>query len=67
MMLRFIGEDGSLGLEHGEVYEVKVFSREKWIWVSWKPCPPFPTSGEPHNSCPYSSPLAFANNWESVE
>lgn len=62
MMLRFIGEDGSLGLEHGEVYEVKVFSREKWIWVSWKP-----RSGEPHNSCPYSSPLAFASNWESVK
>lgn len=58
MNLKFIGTDGSIGLKHGEVYDVSIsclFSYDKII-VKW----------HEHNifhECPYSSPAAFAANW----
>ena len=56
MVLRFIGKDCSLGLHTNLVYEVKVFSAEGYIWVKW----------DSFGKCPYSSPQAFAKNWEAV-
>lgn len=54
MRLRFIGTDGSMNLNHGKVYDVKVTSHKEYIWVKiglfWQ--------------CPYSSPQTFADNWE---
>ena len=61
--LRFIGEDGSMGLEHGRIYDVWLYLGRGWLWVEWKPCPPWPTTGEPFNRCPYASLEAFAQNW----
>ena len=64
--LRFIGADGSMGLVHGAVYDVKLTVRNNWIWVIWTPRPPYPTSGEPHCSCPYETTQSFANNWATL-
>ncbi len=62
--LRFIGENGSMGLERGRVYAVKMLTFRGYFWVIWTPHRPWPTSGEPPRSCPYGSVQAFANNWE---
>jgi hypothetical protein len=51
--LRFIGTDGSMGLERFKVYLVKVYSSRGFIWVEW-------SKGK---KCPYTSPMALASNW----
>lgn len=58
MNLKFIGTDGSMGLRHGEVYDVLVscMFRENYIFVKW-------LDGFETRQCPYSSPAAFAANW----
>jgi hypothetical protein len=52
MYLKFVGKDGSMGLTHGKVYNVKIESDRRYIWVYW---------GD--KRCPYSSPQSFADNW----
>ena len=53
MYLKFIGQDGSMGLRRGEIYKVKITSNKRYMWVNigmwW--------------SCPYSSPQTLAENW----
>lgn len=61
--LRFIGEDGSMALSQGRVYDVTLFTSGKFFWVRWTPHQPWPTSGEPQRACPYATLQAFANNW----
>lgn len=56
MKLRFIGEDGSMGLKNGEAYDARIYIRGKFLWVEWK-VGRFMT-----RSCPYSSTKAFAQN-----
>lgn len=51
--LKFIGKDGSMGLKHGTVYKVYIYTKCGKIIVSW----------DPNHSCPYSSPQALAENW----
>ena len=53
MYLKFIGENGSMGLRRGSIYDVKIISKDKYIWVKWG----F------RKVCPYSSPQALAKNW----
>lgn len=55
---RFIGKDGSMGLKTNEVYETRIFIKEKFLWVEWK------VNLFSVKSCPYSSTKAFAQNWE---
>ena len=58
MYLKFVGEDKSMGLSYGRVYDVRVKSKNNYIWVeipnvlfgAWR--------------CPYSSPQSFAANWQ---
>lgn len=50
--LKFIGKDGSMGLDHGRNYLVSVYNKGKYIWVDWF-----------WRACPYSSPQTFAENW----
>ena len=60
MYLKFVGEDKSMGLSHGRIYDVRVKTKKNYIWVeipnvlfgAWR--------------CPYSSPQSFAANWEKV-
>ena len=54
MYLKFIGENGSMGLAHGRIYDVEIENRNGFIWV-------YVSYGE--QSCPYSSPQSFAKNW----
>lgn len=58
MNLKFIGTDGSMGLKHGEVYDVLIHClfRDSYILVKW-------LDGYETRQCPYSSPAAFAANW----
>ena len=51
MKLRFIGEDGSMGLKNGEAYDARIYIRGKVGRVMTR-------------SCPYSSTKAFAQNWD---
>lgn len=53
MKLRFVGEDGSLGLKHGKVYDVTIGTTSQYLWVSWDSA-----------DCPYTSTQAFAENWQ---
>ena len=54
MKLRFVGEDGSMGLKNGEVYDTRIFIKGKFLWVEWK------VNLFAVKSCPYSSTKAFA-------
>ena len=58
MKLKFIGTDGSLGLQHGKTYEVNLKTAGRYLiariqtgWIS-------------ETICPYGSVQAFAKNWE---
>lgn len=52
MYLKFIGENGSMGLQSGSIYKVKITSDKNYIYV-WCGFGRFP----------YSSPKSFAENW----
>lgn len=52
MILKFIGKNGSMGLIHGQKYNISIKNNGEYIWVYWQT-----------GSCPYSSPQSFAENW----
>lgn len=54
--MKFIGQNGSLGLRYGQVYDVKIDVTENMVWVEWG-----------NNRCPYSSIANFLSNWSSVD
>lgn len=56
MYLRYIGENGSLGLAYGQIYRVTVDTQQGRVIVRWD-------SGY----CPYTSLKAFMNNWEDLK
>lgn len=58
MKLKFIGEDGSMGLRTGEIYDTRIFIKGEYLWVEWK------ASLYSVKSCPYTSTQSFAQNWE---
>ena len=53
--LRFIGEDGSMGLRKGQIYNIWLSSASNYILVRWN-----------KGVCPYTSPKSFSMNWEEV-
>lgn len=59
MILKFIGKDGSMGLEHGKKYKVWIdtSSDGMYICVHWQ-------GKDKPQCCPYSSPQSLAKNWE---
>lgn len=56
MKLKFIGQNGSMGLINGKTYDVKITSKDYYIWVEWGFC----------KVCPYDSPQSFAKNWSKA-
>ena len=58
MKLKFIGEDGSMGLRTGEVYDTRIFIKGECLLVEWK------VNLYTVKSCPYISTQSFAQNWE---
>ena len=59
MLLRFIGKDKSLGLNHGEVYDVEISAKHEMVWVHVKWATRF-------LSCPYVSIKTMLQNWEEL-
>lgn len=57
MLLKFIGENKSMGLRQGKIYDVTVKSDSRYLYVLWR------TEQGKVMCCPYSSPAAFASNW----
>lgn len=53
--LRFIGENGSMGLRHNHIYRVKISTVGRFIYVDWGA-----------DCCPYISLKTLTENWESV-
>ena len=63
--LRFIGENGSMGLTHGQIYMATVSYGAPYIWVRWKWNEgERPTSDRAADCCPYASIAALGHNWE---
>lgn len=58
MLLRYIGKDGVDGLVNGQIYETKVYSRGKAIYVSWV----LPDRGGTRSRA-YPSPRVLAGSW----
>lgn len=54
--MRFIGQDGSLGLRYGRVYDAELNVKDNLVWVEWK-------SGR----CPYDSITNFLANWNTID
>lgn len=63
MRLKFIGEDGSMGLKHGKWYTCKVRTVADRVYVSWLIVD---ENGRKigQKSCPYESFAAMLKNWE---
>lgn len=55
MNLRFIGENGSMGVTHGQVYKVEIYVQYGHVVVRWL-----------GGLCPYSSLRSFMDNWEDI-
>lgn len=58
MLLKFVGEDKSMGLRKGAVYPVKITSGAICDCINAQIL-----DGKKWVNCPYESPQAFANNW----
>lgn len=58
MLLRYIGKDGVDGLVNGQIYETKVYSRGKAIYVSW-----VLPDRRGTRSRAYPSPRVLAGSW----
>jgi len=56
-MLMFIGQDGSLGLKHGELYEVELLPLNHMFYVTVK------RGLVVKAICPYETLVGFAKNW----
>lgn len=60
MLLRFIGEDGSMGLRKGKVYNCSVEASGFLVWITWD------NKGLVNSPCPYNSFKKLFENWEEI-
>ena len=56
MYMKFIGEDGSMGLRCGQIYKVKAFYQGAYVYVSWGL----------FRMCPYESIKSLYKNWAEL-
>ena len=65
MYLKFIGNNGSMGLIHNKIYNVDIKTENNFIWVIIYG---FKNHGKVSEvwRCPYSSPKTFSENWEGT-
>ena len=61
MRLKFIGTDGSMGLEYGKVYDCQIESIAPYVYVTW-----IDWERAVQVRCPYSSLRALLANWEEI-
>lgn len=66
MFARFIGKNGSMGLKHGEVYEISLSEYHGLPCVHWAKLSGFLSLRNSEDPCPYSSFKTLAENWEIV-
>lgn len=56
MKARFIGKNGSMGLVHGRIYNIQIWSDNDYIYVRWGSL-----------TCPYTNLKTLHENWRAVE
>ena len=59
MKLRFIGEDGSMGLKRDKIYDVKIHAYYDRIWIHT-------VEKAKVINCPYRSIKLLLENWEEL-
>lgn len=62
MKLKYIGEDGQMGLEHGKEYKCVIHTTGRYIKVSWENGNKFAGNWNK----PYPSLKAVCREWEDV-
>ena len=60
MKLKFIGKDGSMGLKHGNTYEVVLVCTELYIVLMWR-------TKQGICKCPYQTLAKVVENWSDTE
>lgn len=70
MEARFIGNNGSMGLRHGKVYNITITKDARYIWVNWEHKEIGKTilqllGGTP-SRCPYHNEQALRENWNII-
>lgn len=65
-LFRFIGEDGSMGLTHGNVYLVNLTVERHTAFYKAMPTARLPELSS-NWKCPYQSWETFLENWERVK
>lgn len=70
MEARFIGSNGSMGLRHGEVYDITITKDARYIWVNWEHKKIGKTilqllGGVP-SRCPYCNEQTLRENWDII-
>jgi hypothetical protein len=58
--MRFIGEDGSMGYKHGEIYNLYIYPHWFGYRIVVEPV------GKPSMRCPYRNIFTFLQNWQST-
>lgn len=72
MRAKFIGQDGSLGLKHGEIYSLKYREQgffRRWFLSRYTSRVIIVVRRAPFDfiTIPYSRPLTFMANWHVLE
>lgn len=70
MEAKFIGSDGSMGLRHGDVYDITITIDGSYIWVNWESKEIgkaiLQLLGGTPSCCPYSNEQALRENWDII-
>lgn len=70
MEAKFIGSNGSMGLRHGQTYNITITKDSNYTWVTWKPKSIVLIAwqllaGIPCR-CPYHNEQTLRKNWDII-
>lgn len=60
MLLRYIGENITMGLNKNKICDCLIFTADGYFWVSWV------DHGGGDSACPYKSFKEIFEDWEEV-
>lgn len=68
MVAEFIGCDGSMGLRHGEYYDITITKDSRYVWVRWHPKTLLEAASQVLEAkpcrCAYSNEAKLSENWK---